>query len=86
MHTVKQLELALKLAKQLGYQVRHEWLDGVGGGTCEFGGSRWIFVDLALNPQEQLHQVRDSLMADPVFAALELDDSTRQQLQLPRAA
>lgn len=86
MHTVSQLELALKLATQLGYQVRHEWLDGVGGGLCEFGGRRWIFVDLALNPHEQLHQVRDSLMADPVLASLELDDSTRQQLDLPRAA
>jgi len=86
MHTVRELEFALQLAEQLGYEVRHELLDGAAGGSCEFAGRRWLFVDLALPPHEQLQQVRDSLVADPRFTTLGLDAATRQQWKLPHAA
>ena len=55
MHTVELLEQACAIAEQLGYQTRQEWLGGTGGGTCEFGGRKWIFIDLALSVFE-LHQ------------------------------
>jgi len=42
--------------KQRGIRVRFEWLDGDGGGICEIRGERWLFVDLAVAPQEQLQQ------------------------------
>jgi len=59
MHTVELREQALALAEQLGYRIREEWLGGSGGGQCEFAGCRWIFVDLALNAEEQLEQVAE---------------------------
>ncbi|HBO43659.1 MAG TPA: hypothetical protein DD670_06960 [Planctomycetaceae bacterium] len=65
MHTVDALEAALALAKQVGYRVREEWLDGRGGGGCEIRGQKWIFLDLALGPEEQLDQVLESLRNDP---------------------
>ena len=45
MHTVEMLERLLALAGQMGYVIRQEWLGGSGGGECQFGGRRYIFVD-----------------------------------------
>jgi hypothetical protein len=72
MHTVELLEQAIDAAQRLGYGVRHEWLGGSGGGACEFGGRKWIFVDLALSAAEQLDQVVAALESDPALARLEL--------------
>lgn len=84
MHTVAVLEQALNVARQLGYRVRQEWLDGHGAGACEFNGRRWIFVDLALTPDEQLRQVLDVLRLHPEVAALRV--SPVLETLLPRRA
>jgi hypothetical protein len=63
--TVELLEKALAVAQSLGYGVRHEYLGGAGGGVCEFGARKWIFVDLALSADEQLEQVIEALRSDP---------------------
>lgn len=65
MHTVEMLDEAIRVAERMGYQIRQEWLGGTGGGACEFGGRRWLFVDLALNAVEQLDQVTGALRDDP---------------------
>ena len=65
MHTVDLLDCAIATARDLGYQVRLEWLGGNGGGACEFGGRKWIFLDLALTTSEQLDLLVDALEADP---------------------
>ena len=59
MHTVEMIEQLVGVAEQLGYEVRHEYLGGTGGGACEFSGRKWIFVDLALNSVEQLDQLTE---------------------------
>ena len=64
MRTVECLEEYLRVAEQRGYEIRQEWLDGNGGGVCEFGGKKWLFVDLALSTVEQLAQVSEALAAD----------------------
>jgi hypothetical protein len=64
MHTVELMERALILAEQLGYEVRHEWLGGTGGGGCEVAGRKYLFVDLALNSIEQFDQVIETLRND----------------------
>ena len=65
MYTVELLEQAIAWAKHLGYGVRQEWIgEGVGGG-CEFGGRKWIFLDLALTTRERLEQILDVLRQDP---------------------
>ena len=57
MHTAELLDEALTQAAQLGYRVRHEWLEGDGGGPCVVRGEKWLFVDLALPLAEQLECV-----------------------------
>ena len=86
MHTVHLLEQALEVASQLGYQIRHEWLGGNGGGACEFLGKKWIFVDLSLNAIEQLDQVESALREDPGLHVIDLPDEFRAHLGLPKAA
>ena len=61
MTTVELLQDAIRSAHRLGYQVRHEWLGGSGGGGCEIKGQKWLFVDLALTPIDQLEQVLETL-------------------------
>ncbi|HTN76953.1 MAG TPA: hypothetical protein VL096_16960 [Pirellulaceae bacterium] len=86
MHTVELLEQSLALAERIGYSVRHEWLGGTGGGACEFGGRKWLFVDLALNAIEQLEQVKEALQREPALALLELPPGLRTVLGANRAA
>ena len=57
MHSVERMEAALALAKRLGWQVRQEYMGEVGGGACEIGGRKIIFLDIALNPLEQFESV-----------------------------
>ncbi len=80
MHTVELMERALLLAEQLGYVVRHEWLGGVGGGGCEFGGRKYLFVDLALNSLEQFDQVLDTLRGDHALGMLSPPAELQQYL------
>lgn len=61
MHTAAKLTEALELARQQGFRLRSEWLGGAGGGACEVRGERWLFVDLALEPAEQLELVLAAL-------------------------
>lgn len=86
MHTVELLQQALSLAQDLGYRIRHEWLGGATGGACEFGGRKWIFVDLALNPSEQLDQVLQALQADPAIHLVAVAAELRRLLDSKRAA
>jgi len=86
MRTVELLEQLFVIADQLGYGIRHEWLGGTGGGACEFAGRKWIFVDLALNADEQLDQVAAALQADPAIHLVELSPAIKRRLELGRAA
>jgi len=86
MHTVELLEQSLETARQMGYKIRHEWLGGVGGGACEFGGHKWIFVDLALNAIEQLEQVTEALRDDPAVHVVEMPRPVQQLLGAKKAA
>ena len=86
MHTVELLEQCCEVARQLGYQIRHEWLGGSGGGACEFGGRKWIFVDLALNADEQLVQVTAVLQQEPGLHLCHLSGALSRHLGLKRTA
>ncbi len=83
MNTVELLEEALRSAQRLGYQVRHEWLGGSGGGACEIQGRKWLFVDLALGPADQLEQVLDTLRREPDPASFPLPDLLDRTLRPP---
>lgn len=70
MNCVKQLEGWLEVAQQLGYQVRYDYFGGTGGGICQFGGRKYLFVDLALSPQDQLDAVARALRKEPLLAVV----------------
>ncbi len=88
MQTFALLKEALALAESLGYRIRHEWLGGAGGGSCEIAGGKFLFVDLALNPLEQLDQLLEALRADPrIFvASTSISEPLRDHLGLRRSA
>ncbi len=86
MHTVELLEQAISLAERLGFQIRHEWLGGQGGGLCEFSGKRWIFIDLGLTSVEQLDQVVSVLRNEPSLYLVELNPPLRKLLDVRRSA
>ncbi len=85
MHTVELLEHALALAERSGIVVRQDWFGGSGAGACEVRGQRWLLVDLALSPAEQLEQVVEALASldlSPVSASPQL----QKMLNLRKAA
>jgi len=86
MHTVEIRERMIRLAEELGYTVRQEWLGGSGGGLCEFGGRRHIFLDLALSAVEQLDQLAGALAQDPAIHATRLPLPLQPLLGVRRAA
>jgi len=86
MHTALMLERMVEIAERAGYTVRLEWLGGTGGGACEFGGRKWIFVDLALSVVEQLEQVAGALKDDPAAWKADAPPAVRQYLVHRRAA
>ena len=86
MHTVELLQLAVEAAESLGYRIRHEYLGGSGGGACEFGGRKWLFIDLASNSMEQLDQVLAALRDDPGIYLVDLPAPLSQLLGVRRSA
>ena len=54
MNTVTRLEKALEDIRQLGYEVHYDWFGGTGGGACQLGNRRCLFLDLALGAEEHL--------------------------------
>jgi len=86
MHTVEMLDAALALARQMGYRVREEWLDGHGGGGCEIRHQKWIFLDRALSAEEQLAPGLDTLRADPATTGAPMADELRRLLGVRKIA
>lgn len=68
MSTMDRLERAMEQARKLGLRVRYENLGGTLGGVCEVAGVRWLFIDLALTPEEQLCQVAQALSSELLAA------------------
>lgn len=73
MRTLERMERAIAIAEQIGLPVRYEYLGGVTGGICEIAGKKWIFVDLALSPDEQLQQVTQAIAAATQLAPISCD-------------
>jgi len=86
MHTVELLEEAIALAKGVGYQVRHDWLGGSGGGYCEIRGQKWIFLDLAVGHLDQLELVLETLRRESELAALPMPCQLQELLAVRKSA
>ena len=61
MRTLELLDYLVDLARRLGYEIREEWLEGMGGGACEVRGKRIMFLDQSLPPSERVEQLANSL-------------------------
>jgi hypothetical protein len=86
MHTVELLEQAIALADQCGWSVRLDWFGGSAAGACEFKGRRWVFIDLALSPGEQLDQVLEALRSLPNLDQTKVTPPLQALLELRRAS
>ena len=84
--TVEQMDVLIELANDMGYEVRHEVLGGAGGGRCEIGGRKILFVDLSLGTIEQLEACSKSLSADPQLALYVMNGNQEEALRTRRAA
>lgn len=62
--TLDQLESWLETARNLGFQIRYDHFGGSGGGVCEFGGQKWLFMDVAISPIEQLEMLEQAIPKD----------------------
>ena len=61
LNVLQRLQQSLRAARRAGFEIRSEWLGGETAGWCEFGGKRWIFVDLSLPVIEQIAQIEGAL-------------------------
>jgi hypothetical protein len=86
MHTVELLERAIALARQCGFVVRQDFFGGSLAGACEFKGRRWLFIDLAQSPREQLEQVLQALGEGPHLAGDEAPAQLQAFVKLRKAA
>jgi hypothetical protein len=86
MHTVTLLEEAVEAARQLGYEVRQDWLGGDGGGHCLVRGRKWLLLDLAQSADERLDVVADALRGDTGAARVIQSVELAERLHLRSAA
>ena len=54
MNTVRELEEKLESLRRLGYEVHYDWFGGTGGGACQLGQRKCLFLDLALGAIDHL--------------------------------
>jgi hypothetical protein len=88
MHTVEAMDDAVATAQRLGFHIRFDYLGGHGGGDCEIRGQKWIILDLAASPSDQLAQLLDAIQreANASVLPLPLKPSLEQLLSQRRSA
>lgn len=67
---IEQVESWLEIAQKLGYRVRYDHFGDGGGGVCEFGGQKWIFMDVSQASCEHLTLLEDAIPNDPLYGTL----------------
>ena len=67
MSAIEKFDVLIAEAQRLGYKVRYDYFGGTGGGVCQFGSTKWLFVDLALSAHERAELLEDQLQSDPQF-------------------
>ncbi|MCH2113771.1 MAG: hypothetical protein MK171_02495 [Pirellulales bacterium] len=86
MHTAQLLSSALEVARDTGFQVREEILEGAGGGHCLIRGQKWLLLDLTQSQQEQLDDVIDALRSQPQLELTKVPRELVECLRSPKAA
>lgn len=78
MSTIEQIEHFSRLATAAGYEVRHEYFGGTGGGVCEVAGRKILFLDLGLSSLDQLEKLNQIFSTEPVLAQANLSQVARK--------
>ncbi len=78
MSTVEKFDHLVTEAQQVGYKVRYDYFGGTGGGICQFGGAKWLFIDLALSVTERLDLLESQLSNDPLLANYEFSSENNR--------
>lgn len=86
MHKAQLLQEAVRLAQRLGYEIRQDWLGGGSGGACEIRGHKLMFIDLAVDIEDQLEQVVDGLRRDAGIYVVPLSSAMQELLGVRKAA
>lgn len=68
MEMEQRLDALIRLAERAGIQVRHEPMEGSGGGMCVMRGQRVLFVDTSAPPD-----VRYERLVSELAGAVDLD-------------
>ncbi len=86
MSVVEQFEQLIEIAQQLGYRIRYDYFGGTGGGICEFGGTRWMLIDLGMSSVERLEKLQSELAEEPLMGSLSLSRQQQEILGWPSKA
>ena len=79
-HSVLLLHEALDVVRRLGYHVRAEATPSGASGACLFRGEKWLFLDMAEGPVEQLATVCDVLRREDAVTQTALSEPLRRKL------
>lgn len=66
MNAAKLLSLAVEAARNIGFEIREEVLEGAGGGHCVIRGKKCLLLDMTQSHREQLNDVLDALRSEQV--------------------
>jgi hypothetical protein len=80
MDSLQLLAEALDLARQLGFEIREEWIGEGRGGVCRIRGRKCLFLDAQLGPRERLQQVLNAVRGEPALAQLRLRPALKRLL------
>jgi hypothetical protein len=86
MDSLELLEQAMRTARQIGYEIREEWLGASSGGACVVRGRKMLFLDLNLGPRQRLDQVLAALQSEPTTAEIDMATTLRRILDAQKAA
>ncbi|MBX3424618.1 MAG: hypothetical protein KF688_02960 [Pirellulales bacterium] len=77
---------AIDLAEKLGFTVRHELLDGAGGGHCILSMRKLLLLDVTQSDEEQLADVVDALRGEIQLWKHPVSPQLASRVQLTQAA
>ena len=86
MHNVELLERALHVARQMGFQVREEYVGDIDGGSCVVHGQKMLFLDPQLNIPGRLRIVCEALATEKQLDRSTLPVALAERLTVRRAA
>lgn len=58
---VERFQEGIDLVKKMGVDIRYAYLNGNGGGLCQIKDQKCLYIDLALDMDEQMVQLEQAI-------------------------